>query len=194
MPSTLYLVRHAETEWSLSGRHTGLTDVPLTQRGETTARQLGERLGGMTFDKVYTSPLRRAIRTCELTGFGSRAEISADLVEWNYGLYEGRVTADILADRPDWDLFRDGCPEGESPADVARRATRFLRRLEAITGTVLVFSSGHFLRVLATEWLRIPTIHGTLLQLSTGSVSILGQDNRTRPVMLLWNETSHLKR
>ena len=194
MPSTLYLVRHAETEWSLAGRHTGLTDLPLTERGEAAARQLGARLSGITFDNVYTSPLRRAMRTCELAGFGSQAKIDANLIEWNYGLYEGKVTDEILADRPDWDLFRDGCPEGESPADVAGRAGRFLKGLERITGNVLLFSSGHFLRVLATEWLRIPTVNGTQFQLSAGSVSSLGHDNRSRRVMLLWNETSHLKR
>ena len=121
MPPTLYLVRHAETEWSLAGRHTGRTDLPLTDRGETAARQLGQRLSALTFDKVYTSPLRRAMRTCDLAGFSAQAEINANLVEWNYGLYEGKATADIQADRPDWDLFRDGCPDGESPADVAWR-------------------------------------------------------------------------
>ncbi|PYS16005.1 MAG: histidine phosphatase family protein [Acidobacteria bacterium] len=193
MVSTVYLVRHAETEWSTAGRHTGLTDLPLTERGEAAARRIGERLRAMTFNNVYTSPLQRGTHTCELARFGSRAEIDADLVEWNYGLYEGKVTADILADRPDWDLFRDGCPEGESPAEVAGRASRFLKRLEGITGNVLLFSHGHFLRVLATEWLRVPTIYGTLFQLSAGSVSSLGHDNRTRRVMLLWNETSHLR-
>src|SRR5437867_7642041 len=151
MLSTLYLVRHAETEWSTVGRHTGLTDLPLTEQGEAAARRIGERLRAITFNNVYTSPLRRATHTCELAGFGSQAEINADLVEWNYGLYEGKVSIDILADRPDWDLFRDGCPDGESPAEVAGRARQFLARLGRITGTLLLFSPAHFLPVLLAD-------------------------------------------
>src|SRR5436309_5543543 len=144
---TVYIARHGETAWSLTGQHTGLTDLPLTERGESNARRLGERLRGMTFEKVYTSPLRRAMRTCELAGFGSAAAVDADLVEWNYGRYEGRLTADILAERPDWQLFRDGCPDGESPEQVAERAARIVKRIRETTGTVLLFSSGHLLRV-----------------------------------------------
>src|SRR5262249_8735677 len=113
----IYLARHGETAWSLSGQHTGLTDLPLTERGERNARSLAERLSGLTFAQVYTSPLQRAARTCELAGFGAVAQIDRDLVEWDYGRYEGRRTAEILADRPDWQLFRDGCPEGETPEE-----------------------------------------------------------------------------
>jgi len=120
----LYMARHGETAWSLSGQHTGLTDLPLTPNGECNARRLGERLKGMTFARVFTSPLRRAARTCELAGFGAVAETDPELVEWNYGQYEGRRSAEIFAERPDWQLFRDGCPGGESPAQVGERADR----------------------------------------------------------------------
>jgi len=142
----IYLARHGETAWSLTGQHTGLTDLPLTKRGERNARQLGERLRGLTFAKVYTSPLQRAARTCELAGFGAVAEVDRDLVEWDYGQYEGRRTAEIRAERPDWELFRDGCPGGEAPAQASARADRVVHRLHAVQGDVLLFSSGHFIR------------------------------------------------
>ena len=151
--SVVYLARHGETPWTITGQHTGLTDLPLTGRGEEMARRLGERLNGRTFAQVLTSPLRRAVRTCELAGFGAIAEIDRDLVEWDYGEYEGRLSVDILAERPDWRLFRDGCPGGESPQQVADRADRVVRRLRRVTGDVLLFSSGHFLRVLAARWI-----------------------------------------
>src|SRR5437763_13547469 len=153
--SAIYLVRHGETAWSLSGQHTGLTDLPLTERGEHNARRLGERLQGHTFARVFTSPLRRARRSCELAGFGPAAVVDPDLVEWNYGAYEGRKTADIRKERPDWHLFRDGCPGGESVQAVGARADRVLARLRAAGGDVLVFSSGRFLRVLAARWLGL---------------------------------------
>src|SRR6516164_1484839 len=140
---TVYLARHGETAWSLTGQHTGLTDLPLTERGERNASRLQERLKGLTFAKVFTSPLQRARRTCELAGFGSVAEIDPDLLEWDYGKYEGRRTAEIRAERPDWNLFRDGCPGGESPAQVAARADRAVSRVRAVQGDVLLFSSGH---------------------------------------------------
>src|SRR5499425_24758 len=143
----VYLARHGETAWSLSGQHTGLTDLPLTERGERNAHQLGERLRGITFAKVFTSPLQRASRTCELASF-TGAEVDRDLVEWDYGEYEGRRTADIHKERPDWQLFRDGCPGGESPQQVGARADKVVDRVRAIAGDVLLFSSGHFLRVL----------------------------------------------
>src|SRR6266480_4573818 len=136
----VYLARHGETAWSLSGQHTGLTDLPLTERGEHNARRLGERLEGMTFARVFTSPLQRARRTCELAGFGGVAAVDLDLVEWNYGAYEGRTSAEIHAERSGWQLFRDGCPGGESPADVAARADRVVARVRAIPGNVLIFS------------------------------------------------------
>ena len=189
---TVYLARHAETAWSVTGQHTGLTDVPLTDRGESNARRLGDRLRGITFEKVYTSPLRRAKQTCESAGFGSTAAIDADLVEWNYGRYEGRRTADILAERPDWQLFRDGCPGGESPEQVAERADRVVKRISGVKGNVLLFSSGHFLRVLAVRWSGIETVHAKSLMLSTASVSVLGYENsRSQPAIRLWNDTGH---
>ncbi len=142
----IYLARHGETAWSLSGQHTGRTDLRLTERGERNARALGERLRGLAFAKVFTSPLQR-VRTCELARFGAVAEIDPDLVEWDYGQYAGR-TAEIHAERPDWQLFHDGCPGGESPDQIGARADRVVERVRAIKGDVLVFSSGHFLRVL----------------------------------------------
>src|SRR5256714_4393501 len=140
----VYLARHGETAWTLSGQHTGLTDLPLTERGERNARRLEERLRGLSFAKVFTSPLQRARRTCELAGFGAVAEIDPDLVEWNYGDYEGLRSDEILAKRPDWQLFRDGAPGGESPVQVGERADRVVQRVRAISGNVLLCSSGHF--------------------------------------------------
>ncbi len=144
----IYLARHGETEWSLSGQHTGVTDIPLTANGERNAKNLGERLRGTHFVKVLTSPLQRARRTCELAGYAAPAEIDGDLIEWKYGDYEGKRTADIRKDRPDWFLFRDGCPGGDSVETIAARADRVVARLRAVNGDVIVFSHGHFLRVL----------------------------------------------
>jgi broad specificity phosphatase PhoE len=189
----VYLARHGETAWTISGQHTGLTDLPLTERGEANARRLGERLGGLTFVKVFTSPLQRAVRTCELAGFGQVAELDHDLVEWDYGRYEGLLRADILRDRPDWDLFRDGCPGGESPEQVAARADRVVGRVRAIAGNVLLFSSGHFLRMLATRWINIAPINGQSLMLSTASLSTLSYENTlSNPAISLWNDTHHV--
>src|SRR2546421_11005969 len=151
----VYLARHGETAWTLSGQHTGLTDLPLTERGERNARRLEERLRGLSFAKVFTSPLQRARRTCELASFRAVAEIDPDLVEWNYGKYEGRRTAEIRAERPDWQLFRDGCPGGESPAQVIARAENVLSRVRAVKGDVFLFSSGHFIRVLPARWIGL---------------------------------------
>jgi broad specificity phosphatase PhoE len=190
----IYLARHGETAWSLSGQHTGRTDLPLTERGERNARALGERLRGLEFAKVLTSPLRRAVRTCELAGFGPMAEIDSDLVEWDYGQYEGRRTAEIHAERPDWQLFRDGCPGGESPDQVGARADRLVGRVRAIKGEVLVFSSGHFLRVLAARWLGLDAAGGRYLLLSTASLSALSYEhNLAQPAIRLWNETRHVE-
>ena len=190
----VYLARHGETAWSLTGQHTGLTDLPLTERGERNARQLGERLRGLTFAKVYTSPLQRAARTCELAGFGAVAEVDPDLVEWDYGQYEGRRTAEIRAERPDWLLFRDGCPGGESPAQASARADRVVSRLRAVQGDVLLFSSGHFIRVLATRWIELEvTANARRFMLSTASLSAVGYENElSRPVIRLWNDTHHV--
>jgi probable phosphoglycerate mutase len=192
--SVVYLARHGETAWSLSGQHTGRTDLPLTERGERNARALGERLRGMTFAKVFTSPLQRAARTCELAGFGDAAEIDPDLVEWDYGQYEGRRTAEIHTERPDWQLFRDGCPGGESPDQLGARADRVVSRVRAVNGDVLLFSSGHFLRVLAARWLGLDAAAGRLLLLSTASFSALGYEHhQTEPVIRLWNETRRVE-
>ena len=189
----IYLARHGETAWSLTGQHTGLTDLPLTERGEQNARALGERLMGLNFGKVFTSPLQRAARTCEMAGFGAVAEVDRDLVEWDYGQYEGRRTAEIHAKRPDWQLFRDGCPGGESPDQVGARADRVLSRVRAVGADVLFFSSGHFLRVLAARWLGLEPPAGTYLLLSTASLSALGYEhNLSQPVIRLWNDTRHV--
>lgn len=191
---SVYLARHGETAWSLTGQYTGLTDLPLTERGERTARQLGERLRGLTFAKVYTSPLQRARRTCELAGFGAVAEVDPDLVEWDYGQYEGRRTAEIRAERPGWLLFRDGCPGGESPAQASARADRVVSRVRAVQGDVLLFSSGHFIRVLVTRWIELEvTDNARRFMLSTASLSAVGYENElSRPVIRLWNDTNHV--
>ena len=190
----IYVARHGETAWSLSGQHTGVTDLPLTDRGERNARRLGERLKGLTFTQVLTSPLQRAARTCELAGFGDGAEVDRDLLEWNYGDYEGRRTAEIHVERPDWQLFRDGCPGGESPTQVGARADRVVRRLRAIQGDVLLFSSGHFLRMLAARWLGLEPAAGRFFLLSTASVSVLSYEhNLSEPVIRLWNDIRHVE-
>ena len=166
---TIYLARHGETAWSISGQHTGLTDLPLTPRGECNARRLRERLKGLEFARVFTSPLQRARRTCELAGFGGRAQVDPDLVEWNYGDYEGLRTVDIRARRPGWSMFRDGFPGGESFAEIGARADRVVERVRSIDGAVLLFSSGHFLRVLAARWLGIEPQDARYFLLSTAS-------------------------
>ena len=187
------LVRHGETAWSLTGQHTGLSDVPLTERGEQAARALAQRLREPAFSLVLTSPLQRATRTCELAGFAAAARVDADLCEWNYGAYEGRRTAEIRAERPEWDLFRDGCPGGESAAEVGARADRIIARARAAGGNALLFSSGHLLRVLSARWLALPPEAGRLLLLGTASVSVLGYEhNAGEPVVRLWNDTRHL--
>jgi broad specificity phosphatase PhoE len=189
----VYLARHGETAWTVTGQHTGLTDLPLTERGEGNARRLGEALRHLTLAKVFTSPLRRAMRTCELAGFQSVAETDRDLVEWDYGEYEGRLTADILRNRPDWQLFRDGCPGGESPQQVVARADRVVSRVRAVTGNVLLFSSGHFLRVLATRWIEIAPVNGQSLMLGTASLSALSYENSlSHPAIRFWNDTHHV--
>jgi probable phosphoglycerate mutase len=189
----IYLARHGETAWSRSGQHTGLTDLPLTAVGKREARQLGKRLAGLSFAKVFTSPLQRAAHTAELAGFGAVAEKDADLVEWNYGKYEGRRTAEIHAEAPGWQLFLDGCPGGETVAHVGARADSVLARVRAVKGDVLIFSSGHFLRVLAARFLGLEPAGGRFFTLSTASVSILGfENNPSQPVIRLWNDTAHV--
>src|SRR5271156_4853650 len=190
----VYLARHGETVWSIPGQHTGLTDLPLTERGESNARRLGERLKGLSFDRVFTSPLQRAVRTCELAGFGTRAEVDRDLLEWNYGEYEGLRTEEIHAKRPDWELFRDGCPGGESPDQIGARADRVVARVRAVKGDVLIFSSGHFLRVLAARWLGLDAAGGRYLLLSTASLSALGYEHKlAEPAIQLWNDSRHVE-
>jgi probable phosphoglycerate mutase len=190
---TIYLARHGETEWSLSGQHTGLTDLPLTARGEDNARRLGERLRGLSFAKVFTSPLQRAARTCALAGFGAEAEAMPDLVEWNYGDYEGIKTSEIHAKRPGWQLFRDGCPGGEMPDEVGARADRVIAAMRAAGGDVLAFSSGHILRVLGARWLGLAPGQGSLFILGTASLSMLDYEHDlTEPAIRLWNDMGHV--
>ncbi len=194
LPS-VHLARHGETEWSLSGQHTGLTDLPLTIRGEANARNLGRLIAGRSFAEVWTSPLERARRSCELAGYGQHAKIDDDLVEWNYGDYEGKTTAEIRASQPEWQLFRDGCPGGESPADVAARADRVIARLRAVGQNVLVFSSGHFIRVLTARWLGLDPLAGKYFLLSTATLSIVGYEHALdEPVIRLWNDDRHVGR
>ena len=189
----VHLARHGQTAWNLSGQHTGLTDLSLTDRGERNARRLAKRLQGLSFSKVISSPLPRAMRSCELAGFGDRAEIDRDLLEWNYGEYEGRRTADIHKERPDWQLFSDGCPGGESPQEVGARADRVIKRMREIPSNVLIFSSGHFLRVLTARWLGLEPLGGKYFLLSTASLSALGYEhNLSQPVIQLWNDTNHV--
>jgi probable phosphoglycerate mutase len=188
----VYLARHGETAWTISRQHTGVTDLPLTAQGEVEARQLGERLEGLAFAGVLTSPLQRAVRTCELAGFGSAAQVEPDLIEWNYGAYEGLTSADIHAERPDWQLFRDGCPGGESPDQVGTRADRVARRARAMGGDVLLFSSGHFLRVFVARWLGLEPEAGRYFLLGTASLSAVGYEHgRSEPAVRLWNEIPH---
>ena len=190
----IYIARHGETAWTLTGQHTGLTDLPLTPQGERNARALADRLTGLTFAKVFTSPLQRAGKTCALAGFGAVAEVDSDLVEWNYGEYEGLRSAEIRAKRPGWQLFRDGCPGGESPAQVIARADNVMRRVRAVQGDVLLFSSGHFIRMLAARWIGVePSVHSMSFLLSTASLSAVGYDGDvSRPVIRLWNDAHHV--
>jgi broad specificity phosphatase PhoE len=189
----IYLARHGETAWSLTGQHTGLTDLPLNSRGERNARSLGERLIQQTFSKVFTSPSQRARRTCQLAGYAPVAEVYPELAEWNYGDYEGRRTAEIHMERPDWQLFCDGCPGGESPEQVGARADAVIKRVRAVKDNVLLFSSGHFLRVLAVRWLGLEPAVGRFFILSTASLSILGfEHDLSQPAIQLWDDTSHL--
>jgi broad specificity phosphatase PhoE len=192
--SKIYLARHGETTWSISGQHTGRTDIPLTERGERNARRLGERLAGPSFAKVLSSPLQRARRTCELAGFGDRSEIDPDLVEWDYGDYEGKTSAQIRAISPDWNLFSDGCPGGETLSQIGARADRVIGKIRAVNGDVLLFSSGHFLRVLAARWLGLEVSGGRYFLLGTASLSALGYEHdQSDPVIVFWDDTRHVE-
>src|SRR5580765_6780376 len=192
MLQQLFLIRHGETEWSLSGRHTGRTEIPLTERGEQDAEALGNRLRTLEFSAVLTSPRRRARRTCELVGLAEAAEIDPDLAEWDYGDFEGLTSAEIFKKHPGWNLFLDGCPNGESPSQVSDRADRVIARVRRQEGNVALFSHGHFGRVLAARWIGSPAILGRRLFLSTASLSILGYEHgrADEPVIKLWNEES----
>lgn len=189
----LYLIRHGETAWSLSGQHTGRTDIPLTPQGEQDARALAEGLRAVRFSRVFTSPLQRARRTCELVGLDGVAEIEPDLVEWDYGDYEGQRSDEIRRHRPEWDLFRDGCPQGESPASVSARADRLIAQFRTLPGNVAIFSHGHFGRVLAARWIGLPVGQAQHFLLSTASLSILGFEHNAvdEPAIVLWNAVSN---
>jgi probable phosphoglycerate mutase len=188
----VYLARHGETAWTVSHQHTGLTDLPLTPQGEAQATRLGQRLQGLTFAAVLTSPLQRAARTCALAGFGLAAKVEPDLVEWDYGAYEGRTSAEIHVERPEWQLFRDGAPGGESPQQIGARADRVISRVRAIDGNTLLFSSGHFLRVFTARWLGLEPGVGRYFFLGTASLSALGYEHdRSDPVIRLWDEMPH---
>jgi len=185
----LYLFRHGRTEWSASGQHTGRTDIPLTLEGEKQARTLALRLEGLSFDHVLTSPRQRAGRTCELAGLGAAMQVEADLAEWDYGDYEGLTSAQIGARRPGWNVFRDGCPNGETPADVSDRADRLIGRLDAMTGRIALFSHCHFSRVFAARWLGEPVALGRHFVLGEAATNILGYDpgHPDERVISLWN-------
>ena len=206
----LFLARHGDTAWTDSRQHTGRTDLPLNERGEERARQIGERLQKFSFTRVFTSPLQRASKTCELAGFpltlpspplvggegrvrGAVAEVDPDLVEWDYGRFEGKLTRDILKERPGWEMFRDGCPDGESPEDVAARADHFIARVRGIDGDALAFSSGHIIRMIAARWLGLPPGAGRFFFCRPASVGILAfeHSNRNEPIIGLWNFVAH---
>ena len=196
MPSNLprlFLVRHGDTAWTESRQHTGRTDLPLNASGEERAGLLGERLRRFSFTRVFTSPLQRASKTCALAGFGDAATIDPDLLEWDYGRYEGKLTRDILKERPGWEMFRDGCPGGESPRDVAARADRFIAQARAVTGDVLAFSSAHIIRMIAARWLGLPPGAGRFFFCRPASVGVLSFEHNSRdePVIGLWNYVTH---
>lgn len=193
-PARVFLVRHGETEWSLAGFHTGRKDIPLTSHGEEEASKLAPRLRSKSFEAVFCSPLRRAARTCELAGFLNVARLVPDLMEWDYGDYEGKRAAEIRAARPEWRLFRDGCPGGEKPQDVADRADRVIPLLRQAGGDVLVFAHGHLLRMLMARWMQIPFEQAARYSIDPASLAILTRDAHTDdPVLDRWNDIAHLE-
>ena len=185
------LVRHGETEWSRDGRHTGRSDIPLTEQGRDDARRLAAALAGRAFARVLCSPLQRARETCALAGYADRAELRDELMEWDYGDYEGLTRAEVLQRRAGWWLWRDGCPGGESPADVGRRVDPLVAELRSAAGDVLAFAHGHLLRVLASRWIGRPPAHGAHLALGTAAVCVLGWEH-AQPTLQRWNDISHL--
>jgi len=188
-PLRIYLVRHGETAWSLSGQYTGSTDVPLTAEGEAAAQKLGLRLQGIPFARVLTSPLQRAQQTCALAGLSPAAEIEPDLGEWGYGEYEGRSSAEIIASSPDWNLFRDGAPHGETPGEISVRADRLIARLRLLNGNIALFSHGHMGRVLAARWIGLSVRQAQRFLLNTATLSILCYEHSRidYPAIALWN-------
>jgi len=182
----VYLLRHGETEWSLNGQHTGVTDIPLTENGRMAARLLKPILAKVTFTLVLTSPLQRARETCELAGLGQFANVEPDLIEWNYGEYEGLTTEQIRSTRPGWSVFRDGCPGGESPEQVGARADRVITKVRAAEGNVALFGHGHFSRVLAARWINLSANYGENFLLDTATLSILSY-YRESPAFQIWN-------
>ena len=190
----IYLIRHGQTAWSISGQHTGRTDIALTARGEEEARELRPWLGKIAFAQVLSSPLQRARRTCELAGLGGQAEIDSDLLEWDYGDYEGRLSPDIRKERPGWNAFRDGCPGGELPDQIGARAGRLMARIRAMQGNVALFSHAEFSLALAARWIGLPVIEGQHFLLGTGSLSVLGYNpaHPEIPVIALWNASPAL--
>lgn len=188
----VYLVRHGETAWTISRQATGRADIPLTERGEHAAQELSAWLQGLSFAKVFTSPLQRARRTGELAGFGERMEPDADLMEWDYGAYEGRRTLDIRAEHPGWRLFEDGCPGGETLLEVSMRADRVIARVRALEGDVLIFAHRDILRILIARWIALPALEARRLHLETASLSVLGYDHDlNEPVIRVLNDTRH---
>ncbi len=184
-----YLIRHGETEWSISGQHTGRTDIPLTPHGEDEARENAPRLRDIPFVKVFTSPLQRARRTCELAGLGAEAILEPDLMEWDYGDYEGKRSVEIQKQRAGWNVFRDGCPGGESTAQITERADRLLARLRELDGNIALFSHGQFGSALAVRWVNLPLVNAQHFPLATASLSIFGFDahHPEVPVIARWN-------
>jgi probable phosphoglycerate mutase len=191
----LYLARHGDTEWTDARRKTGRTDLPLNDRGEQRAHQIGQRLQQFSFAQVFTSPLQRASKTCVLAGYGDVAESNSDLVEWDYGRFEGKLTAEVHKEWPDWELYRDGCPGGEMPQDVAQRADHFIGRVLATNGDVLAFSSGHIIRMIAARWLGLPAAAGRFFYCRPASVGVLGfeHESKDEPIIGLWNFVRQMK-
>lgn len=190
--NNLYLVRHGQTKWSLTGQHTGSTDLPLTTQGVKQAELLKKRLSRIRFELVLTSPLKRSLETCELAGFSKVANIDADLREWNYGLYEGWTKQQILTKAPGWNIFTGDSPNGESVEDVKSRANHILDKIQSVQGNVLIFSHGHFLRLFLTQWLQVPSNQANLFMLTTASISLLSFDDSVR-VINTWNDLCHLR-
>jgi broad specificity phosphatase PhoE len=193
MPLHLYLIRHGETAWAMTARHTGSSEIPLTDNGVDQARELGPHLAGIAFSHVLTSPRSRVRHTCQLVGLEGIPEVEPDLAEWDYGDYEGEKSADICKDRPDWDIFRDGCPQGEMPDQILARADRLIARLRLLEGNIALFSHGQFGGVLGVRWIGLPLAEARHFTLGTASVSILGYDpdHPEVPVISLWNFISH---